>query len=205
MPVLLWNLQELICAVYLSNKRGIFQDLELLMWQWQDRSPCFSFDICRVLVFPIFHQFLDVISCMHYYWCSSTHLDLNLEHLQELIPAFFFIFVLQLKIRNDFDPVLSPESSLFVLKSNKQVGPRHFCLIKLRYLWYDFNIYRWCPIGNRWHIKIFWKFLILQSSVALFRILLMYILSFLEFLLMGNWPKVIVYGLEYVRADLHFW
>lgn len=28
---------------------------------------------------------------------------------------------MQLKIRNDFDPVLSPESSLFVLKSNKQV------------------------------------------------------------------------------------
>jgi uridine kinase/adenylate cyclase class IV len=27
-----------------------------------------------------------------------------------------------LKIRNDFDPVLSPESSLFVLKSNKKVG-----------------------------------------------------------------------------------
>lgn len=31
-----------------------------------------------------------------------------------------FIFV-QLKIKNDFDPVLSPESSLFVLKSNKKV------------------------------------------------------------------------------------
>lgn len=29
---------------------------------------------------------------------------------------------LQLKIRNDFDPVLSPESSLFVLKSNKKVA-----------------------------------------------------------------------------------
>ncbi|XAR72250.1 Uridine kinase [Bertholletia excelsa] len=29
--------------------------------------------------------------------------------------------VVQLKIRNDFDPVLSPESSLFVLKSNKPV------------------------------------------------------------------------------------
>jgi len=27
-----------------------------------------------------------------------------------------------LKIQNDFDPVLSPESSLFVLKSNKQVS-----------------------------------------------------------------------------------
>ncbi|KAE8022856.1 hypothetical protein FH972_008619 [Carpinus fangiana] len=41
-----------------------------------------------------------------------------------------------LKIRNDFDPVLSPESSLFVLKSNKQVAyqdilkildPEKFC------------------------------------------------------------------------------
>ncbi|KAJ0449271.1 putative uridine/cytidine kinase [Helianthus annuus] len=30
-----------------------------------------------------------------------------------------------LKIRNDFDPVLSPESSLFVLKSNKQVSSRY--------------------------------------------------------------------------------
>jgi len=29
--------------------------------------------------------------------------------------------MIQVKIRNDFDPVLSPESSLFVLKSNKQV------------------------------------------------------------------------------------
>jgi hypothetical protein len=28
----------------------------------------------------------------------------------------------QLKIQNDFDPVLSPESSLFVLKSKKQVN-----------------------------------------------------------------------------------
>lgn len=35
---------------------------------------------------------------------------------------------MQLKIRNDFDPVLSPESSLFVLKSNKQVS---FCLLLL--------------------------------------------------------------------------
>ena len=29
---------------------------------------------------------------------------------------------LQLKIQNDFDPVLSPESSPFVLKSTKQVS-----------------------------------------------------------------------------------
>lgn len=32
-----------------------------------------------------------------------------------------FTIALQLKIRNDFDPVLSPESSLFILKSNKKV------------------------------------------------------------------------------------
>ncbi|CAN1253509.1 Uridine-cytidine kinase C [Linum perenne] len=32
------------------------------------------------------------------------------------------LWIAVLKIRNDFDPVLSPESSLFVLKSNKQVS-----------------------------------------------------------------------------------
>lgn len=39
------------------------------------------------------------------------------------------IFCLQLKIRNDFDPVLSPESSLFVLKSNKQVKKNSVVII----------------------------------------------------------------------------
>ncbi|KAB1205717.1 Uridine-cytidine kinase C [Morella rubra] len=46
------------------------------------------------------------------------------------------LWIAVLKIRNDFDPVLSPESSLFVLKSNKQVlyqdilkilDPEKFC------------------------------------------------------------------------------
>ena len=37
-----------------------------------------------------------------------------------MMPHCLLSFI-QLKIRNDFDPVLSPESSLFVLKSNKQV------------------------------------------------------------------------------------
>ncbi|KAB5538083.1 hypothetical protein DKX38_015616 [Salix brachista] len=37
-------------------------------------------------------------------------------------PWTNILIVSQLKIRNDFDPVLSPESSLFVLKSNKQVA-----------------------------------------------------------------------------------
>ncbi|KAL5995202.1 hypothetical protein ACLOJK_025260 [Asimina triloba] len=36
--------------------------------------------------------------------------------------ALFFLSWVWLKIWNDFDPVLSPESSLFVLKSNKQVA-----------------------------------------------------------------------------------
>jgi hypothetical protein len=35
---------------------------------------------------------------------------------------FSSVLAWQLKIQNDFDPVLSPESSLFVLKSKKQVN-----------------------------------------------------------------------------------
>jgi hypothetical protein len=35
--------------------------------------------------------------------------------------SMLFLFSWQLKIQNDFDPVLSPESSLFVLKSKTQV------------------------------------------------------------------------------------
>lgn len=37
-----------------------------------------------------------------------------------------FVFVVQLKISNDFDPVHSPESSMFVLKSSKQVNNLQF-------------------------------------------------------------------------------
>lgn len=45
-----------------------------------------------------------------------------IQSLWEIYNLFVLqISNLQLKIRNDFDPVLSPESSLFVLKSNKQV------------------------------------------------------------------------------------
>ncbi|XVE92030.1 hypothetical protein REPUB_Repub01dG0062100 [Reevesia pubescens] len=51
-----------------------------------------SQNVIMMTVFPIFHQ----------------HIEPHLVHAH-------------LKIRNDFDPVLSPESSLFILKSNKQV------------------------------------------------------------------------------------
>jgi hypothetical protein len=37
------------------------------------------------------------------------------------LMQYAFLFAWQLKIQNDFDPVLSPESSLFVLKSKRQV------------------------------------------------------------------------------------
>jgi len=46
--------------------------------------------------------------------------------MHSVIDVYLCIFpfghVWQLKIQNDFDPVLSPESSLFVLKSKKQVN-----------------------------------------------------------------------------------
>ncbi|URD93153.1 Phosphoribulokinase / Uridine kinase family [Musa troglodytarum] len=59
-------------------------------------------------VFPMFQQ----------------HIEPHLVHAhvvrgKDVLMKFI---LMQLKIRNDFDPVLSPESSLFVLKSSKQVA-----------------------------------------------------------------------------------
>lgn len=50
----------------------------------------------------------------------STWTDYSVSTL--LVIHLMSHILMQLKIRNDFDPVLSPESSLFVLKSNKQVS-----------------------------------------------------------------------------------
>ena len=55
-------------------------------------------------------------------FCNSAFLRTDIL-FASLTWRFFNILLLsQLKIRNDFDPVLSPESSLFVLKSNKPVS-----------------------------------------------------------------------------------
>ncbi|KAG6757669.1 hypothetical protein POTOM_037990 [Populus tomentosa] len=64
--------------------------------------------------------------CLHLFYflmfCYSAFLRTD-TLFASLTSRFFNILILsQLKIRNDFDPVLSPESSLFVLKSNKQVA-----------------------------------------------------------------------------------
>jgi len=50
-------------------------------------------------------------------------LNFNIYCIVNGVPSLSFIDVcyLQLKISNDFDPVHSPESSMFVLKSSKQV------------------------------------------------------------------------------------
>ncbi|XVF43628.1 hypothetical protein PTKIN_Ptkin02bG0055600 [Pterospermum kingtungense] len=73
---------------------GVHSHLISRVQRDKSRVGCFMSqnEIMRTL-FPIFQQ----------------HIEPHLVHAH-------------LKIRNDFDPVLSPESSLFVLKSNKQVA-----------------------------------------------------------------------------------
>ncbi|PPD94184.1 hypothetical protein GOBAR_DD08789 [Gossypium barbadense] len=73
---------------------GVHSHLISRVQRDKSRVGCFmSQNEIMMTVFPIFQQ----------------HIELHLVHAH-------------LKIRNDFDPVLSPESSLFVLKSNKQVA-----------------------------------------------------------------------------------
>lgn len=73
---------------------GVHSHLISRVQRDKSRVGCFmSQNEIMMIVFPIFQQ----------------HIEQHLVHAH-------------LKIRNDFDPVLSPESSLFVLKSNKQVA-----------------------------------------------------------------------------------
>lgn len=72
---------------------GVHSHLIARVQRDKSRVGCFmSQNEIMMTVFPMFQQ----------------HIEPHLVHAH-------------LKIRNDFDPVLSPESSLFVLKSNKQV------------------------------------------------------------------------------------
>ncbi|KAF8390010.1 hypothetical protein HHK36_024531 [Tetracentron sinense] len=73
---------------------GVHSHLIARVQRDKSRVGCFmSQNEIMMTVFPMFQQ----------------HIEPHLVHAH-------------LKIRNDFDPVLSPESSLFVLKSNKQVA-----------------------------------------------------------------------------------
>ncbi|KAF2316779.1 hypothetical protein GH714_042120 [Hevea brasiliensis] len=73
---------------------GVHSHLISRVQRDKSRVGCFmSQNDVMMTVFPMFQQ----------------HIEPHLVHAH-------------LKIRNDFDPVLSPESSLFVLKSNKQVA-----------------------------------------------------------------------------------
>ncbi|BBG94554.1 P-loop containing nucleoside triphosphate hydrolases superfamily protein [Prunus dulcis] len=73
---------------------GVHSHLISRVQRDKSRVGCFmSQNEIMMTVFPMFQQFIE----------------------PHLVHA-------HLKIRNDFDPVLSPESSLFVLKSNKQVA-----------------------------------------------------------------------------------
>ncbi|OVA01753.1 Uridine kinase [Macleaya cordata] len=73
---------------------GVHSHLIARVQRDKNRVGCYmSQDEIMTTVFPMFQQYIE----------------------PHLVHA-------HLKIRNDFDPVLSPESSLFVLKSNKQVA-----------------------------------------------------------------------------------
>ncbi|KAF6149852.1 hypothetical protein GIB67_010926 [Kingdonia uniflora] len=73
---------------------GVHSHLIARVQRDKNRVGCFMYqNEIMLTVFPMFQQ----------------HIEPHLVHAH-------------LKIRNDFDPVLSPESSLFVLKSNKQVA-----------------------------------------------------------------------------------
>lgn len=73
---------------------GVHSHLISRVQRDKSRAGCFmSQNEIIMIVFPMF----------------QLHIEPHLVHAH-------------LKIRNDFDPVLSPESSLFVLKSNKQVA-----------------------------------------------------------------------------------
>ncbi|KAG6765935.1 hypothetical protein POTOM_029996 [Populus tomentosa] len=73
---------------------GVHSHLISQVQRDKSRGGCFmSQNEIMMIVFPIFQQ----------------HIEPHLVHAH-------------LKIRNDFDPVISPESSLFVLKSNKQAS-----------------------------------------------------------------------------------
>ena len=77
---------------------------------------------------------INVPSCFLKYWCSIT---------DPSFPRTNILILSQLKIRNDFDPVLSPESSLFVLKSNKQVVHYHD-LVEDYIPWFAVTFYYEC-------------------------------------------------------------
>lgn len=99
------------------------------MKSWWQSSQCFRTTSSHILsMHMLVHAKHLNLSCWFYLYEQynimllyrvSSSLFYFLDILYKILyPHCLFI---QLKIRNDFDPVLSPESSLFVLKSNKQV------------------------------------------------------------------------------------
>ncbi|BAH92563.1 Os04g0280275 [Oryza sativa Japonica Group] len=73
--------------------------------------PCFDFEKCKR------KKFEELQVSEECGVPSSITFDLTRDHHDSMR-----MYTIKLKIQNDFDPVLSPESSLFVLKSKKQVS-----------------------------------------------------------------------------------
>uniref|UniRef100_A0A0E0GYF9 CYTH domain-containing protein n=1 Tax=Oryza nivara TaxID=4536 RepID=A0A0E0GYF9_ORYNI len=74
--------------------------------------PCFDFEKCKRKKFEELHVSEE---------CGVVIFE-GVYALHPAIRKSLDLWIAVLKIQNDFDPVLSPESSLFVLKSKKQVS-----------------------------------------------------------------------------------
>uniref|UniRef100_A0A0E0P6R1 CYTH domain-containing protein n=1 Tax=Oryza rufipogon TaxID=4529 RepID=A0A0E0P6R1_ORYRU len=96
--------------------------------------PCFDFEKCKRKKFEELHvsEECGVPSSITFDLTRDHHDSMRMytikvifEGVYALHPAIrksLDLWIAVLKIQNDFDPVLSPESSLFVLKSKKQVS-----------------------------------------------------------------------------------
>lgn len=132
-------------------------------------------------VFPLFQQYIEP----HLIDAHVGTRNMNLTYLIYIYHLWLSIIMylvtcldsrnvpspraLQLKIQNDFDPVLSPESSLFVLKSKKQVSLSFILFILLLRWW----LFIYFCFMNRYLIKTYWKYSMLVKPAAVSRILLM--------------------------------
>ncbi|KAJ6988181.1 hypothetical protein NC653_021189 [Populus alba x Populus x berolinensis] len=94
---------------------GVHSHLISQVQRDKSRGGCFmSQNEIMMTVFPIFQQHIEP---------HLVHAHKYLSQLVEKVRSLGWPRnKIKLKIRNDFDPVISPESSLFVLKSNKQVA-----------------------------------------------------------------------------------
>lgn len=102
---------------------GVHSHLISRVQRDKSRVGCFmSQNEIMMTVFPMFQQHIEP-HLVHAH--VSTLFVIAISLWKRKHSPYLHFAIMQVKIRNDFDPVLSPESSLFVLKSNKQVRDKY--------------------------------------------------------------------------------